>query len=144
MSLAFNFCLCHDLIKTLKDPFYPGGRRLKWYIIFSLLSCVGLVILTRGKLEDQCEVAGSDWDDSQLYDIGQWSNFFLAMSLSVYIVLALYSCVYAYRRLTRPGMSGEMRSYFIKKHVAYVASFIVIWTFYLASAYYHLYTDQEA
>ena len=37
MSLAFNICLCHDLIKTLKDPFSPGSRRMKFYVIFSLL-----------------------------------------------------------------------------------------------------------
>ena len=36
MSLAFNICLCHDLVKTLKDPFSPGSRRLKWYIMFSV------------------------------------------------------------------------------------------------------------
>lgn len=35
MSLAFNVCLCHDLLKTLKDPFAPGGRRLKFYIMIS-------------------------------------------------------------------------------------------------------------
>jgi hypothetical protein len=36
MSLAFNICLCYDLVKTLKDPFSPGARRLKFYIMFSL------------------------------------------------------------------------------------------------------------
>ena len=38
-------------------------------------------------------------------------------------------------------MSGEVRGYFLKKHISYVATFIVIWTFFLASAYYHLYMD---
>lgn len=45
------------------------------------------------------------------------------------------------RRLARPGMSKEIRQYFLKKHVAYVFTFIFIWTFFLASAYYHLYLD---
>jgi hypothetical protein len=48
--------------------------------------------------------------------------------------------VYAYRRLTRPGMSEEIRVFFIRKHISYVTTFIVIWTFYLASSYYQLYT----
>lgn len=36
LSLFFNICLCYDLVKTLKDPFSPGSRRLKYYILFSL------------------------------------------------------------------------------------------------------------
>lgn len=53
--------------------------------------------------------------------------------------MALSSCVYAYRRLTRPGMSEEIRVVFIRKHIAYVTVYIIIWTFYLASTYYDIY-----
>lgn len=67
----------------------------------------------------------------------------LAMLLSFYIIVALYSCVYALRRLTRPGVSKQVRTSFLKKHFAYVACFIVIWTTYLASAYYHLFNPQS-
>ena len=38
-------------------------------------------------------------------------------------------------------MSKEIRAYFLKKHISYVFTFIFIWTFFLASAYYHLYLD---
>jgi len=40
LSLALNFCLCHDLIQTFKNPFYPGKRRLKWYLALSLLFAI--------------------------------------------------------------------------------------------------------
>lgn len=53
--------------------------------------------------------------------------------------MALYSCVYAYRRLTRPGMSAEVRLVFIRKHIAYVGTFIFVWTFYLAYSYFKLF-----
>lgn len=49
------------------------------------------------------------------------------MTLSVYILVALYSVVFAYRRLNRPGVSKEIRMMFIKKHFIYVAVFIVVW-----------------
>jgi hypothetical protein len=62
-----------------------------------------------------------------------------AFATTVYILMALFSCVYAYRRLTRPGMSKEIRLFFIRKHIAYVATFIIIWTFYLAATYYLIY-----
>jgi hypothetical protein len=55
--------------------------------------------------------------------------------------MALSSCVYAFRRLTRPGMSEEIRLFFIRKHISYVAAFIIIWTFYLASSYFEIYTS---
>jgi hypothetical protein len=37
-SLAFNLCLCHDLVRTLKNPFQPQGRRMKFYMGFSIIS----------------------------------------------------------------------------------------------------------
>lgn len=40
-------------------------------------------------------------------------------------------------------MSVEIRTYFIRKHISYVATFIIIWTFFLASAYYHLYVNNK-
>ena len=53
--------------------------------------------------------------------------------------MALFSCVYAYRRLTRPGMSAEVRFVFIRKHIGYVGTFIIIWTVYLAYSYFKLF-----
>lgn len=40
LSLAFNFCLCHDLVKTLIDPFYPGKRRMNKYLICSVIATI--------------------------------------------------------------------------------------------------------
>jgi len=37
MSMAFNICLCHDLVRTLKDPFQSGQRRVKFYIMFAFV-----------------------------------------------------------------------------------------------------------
>lgn len=36
-------------------------------------------------------------------------------------------------------MSSEIRFVFIRKHIAYVTAYIIIWTFYLASTYYDIY-----
>jgi len=38
-------------------------------------------------------------------------------------------------------MSEEVRHVFIRKHILYVATFIIIWTFYLASSYFQMYTS---
>jgi len=52
----------------------------------------------------------------------------LAYTLSIYIIVAIYSTVFAFRRLNRPGVSKEVRSMFLKKHLYYVIVFIAIWT----------------
>ena len=43
--------------------------------------------------------------ETQLDD-ADTSNLILAMSLSVYIIVALYSTIFSMRRLKRPGMSA--------------------------------------
>ena len=50
LSLAFNFCLCHDLVTTLKNPFYPGQRRLKIYFLGSIFTAFVLSIVSRKNL----------------------------------------------------------------------------------------------
>jgi len=61
------------------------------------------------------------------------------VQLIAFVLSALYSCVYAYRRLTRPGMSSEVRFVFIRKHIFYVSVFIIFWTVSLAHSYFQIY-----
>jgi|TARA_B110000285_G_C15089570_1_gene598288 hypothetical protein len=65
------------------------------------------------------------------------------MSLSAYILVALYSMIFSLRRLNRPGVSVEVRKLFITKHTIYVILFIVIWTIQLSASYYHLFNPQD-
>lgn len=133
-------CLCVDLVLTLQNPFQPAKRRMKYYIWFTLLTCLVLIGLifpdTRRKDESYCE----DFQRLQkVYTRNERSNLVLAMCLSAYIIVALYSCIFALRRLLRPGVSKQIRSFFLVKHFLYVGVFIFIWTTYLASAYHHLF-----
>jgi hypothetical protein len=34
-------------VKTLKDPFYPGKRRMKWYFWCSILAAVIFTIIAK-------------------------------------------------------------------------------------------------
>jgi hypothetical protein len=54
-------------------------------------------------------------------------NYILSFVMSVYILVAIYSVIYAYRRLERPGVSKEVRTQFLRKHYVYVGVFIGIW-----------------
>jgi hypothetical protein len=66
-------------------------------------------------------------------------NLVLAFALSIYILVAIYSFVFAYRRLERPGVSKEARTMFLKKHLYYVVVFTTIWTIQLSSNYFTLF-----
>jgi hypothetical protein len=112
---------------------------MKYYLGFSGISCVLLMALifpTSGTTSDSCERFGRL---QNVYVNNEKSNLVLAMCLSAYIIVALYSCIFALRRLLRPGVSNEIRKFFLIKHFMYVACFIIIWTTYLASAYHHLF-----
>jgi len=61
------------------------------------------------------------------------------MTLSLYIVVAIYSTVYSYRRLHRPGVSAPVRTLFVKKHFLYVVVFIVIWMIQQSNNYFYLF-----
>jgi hypothetical protein len=65
------------------------------------------------------------------------------MLLSVYIIIALYSCIFAMRRLMRPGVSKEIRYAFLIHHFLYVVTFIFIWSIFWANAYYYLFNTVE-
>jgi hypothetical protein len=66
-------------------------------------------------------------------------NLVLAFMLSIYILVAIYSFVFAYRKLERPGVSKEVRSMFLEKHLYYVVVFTIIWTIQLSSNYFTLF-----
>jgi hypothetical protein len=55
-------------------------------------------------------------------------NLVMAMLLSIYILVAIYSVVYSYRRLMRPGVSKTTKKMFFRKHFYYVCVFIALWT----------------
>ena len=67
------------------------------------------------------------------------SNLILAMSLSIYILVALYSTIFSLRRLKRPGVSAQVRKLFQRKHTVYVFLFILVWIVKLSASYYKLF-----
>ena len=147
ISLMLNLCLCIDLILTIYDPFSPAGRRLKWYYLFSVTASVCLVMIIFGldrngdnKTEEPYDCINNSQPTQMIYSAVQdQANLVLAMTLSLYIVVAIYSTVYSYRRLHRPGVSAKVRSLFVKKHFLYVVVFIIIWMIQQSNNYYNLF-----
>jgi len=48
-SLGLNISLCAELLLTMRDPFYPAGRRMKFYVIFAIFFATVIPFLTMGR-----------------------------------------------------------------------------------------------
>lgn len=48
-SLGLNFALCLEITLTMKNPFYPAERRMKFYLIGAFLSALTIPMLTLEK-----------------------------------------------------------------------------------------------
>jgi hypothetical protein len=116
-----------ELLLTMRDPFYPAGRRMKWYLLTS--GIIGLVVpfltIGRGLATDKEFRADTVFEAS-----------FTVFIISMFFIFAIYSSVEALRLTTRPGISREMRKHFAYSHIIYIIVYITSWMVYYFAAYY--------
>ena len=116
---------------TLKSPFYPHDRRMKWYLFLSPLLAGVLVLITS--------------DKTQSHNV--LSFYFEGLTgcvvITVYILFAIFSCAYNYRIGMKPGMSPVIRQQCIYRHIFYVIVYQCTWMPYLALTYYALFLSSE-
>ena len=115
-----NMCLCADLILTIQSPFTPAHSRAKWYYLISTVIPILLVMAIINVDQSYRDNGIRDCNDclgnyqqvsglSVKQQISGAGNMALAFALSIYIIVAIYSLLFAYRRLERPGVSQESR-----------------------------------
>ena len=133
-TLSLNILLCYDLVITLGSPFEVAGKRISYYqlssVAFSLVLTVYLWFAENQRQYDEALLSKTDFELSHLI---------LSFVMTSYIMMALYSVIFSNRRLTRPGVSAELRKVFVKKHSHYVYLFTAIWILQLAQAFEHLF-----
>ena len=147
LTLALNTCLCFDLILTLRNPFQPAKIRMMIYLGISVVACIPLSVFTldsiaKGK-DPSLDARNLDVSSNTISDKKQRAHLILAWCLSLYLIIAIYSCVYASRRLDRMRIDKTIRKYFLRKHFYYVGIFAGVWGCYLANAYYDLFYYPE-
>jgi hypothetical protein len=143
--------LCFDLILTLRNPFQPAKIRMMLYLGISVVGCIPLSLLTlesiaKGKyspLDTRNVDVHDPSDNSNISVKKQSAHLILAWCLYLYLIIAIYSCVYASRRLDRMRIDKTIRKYFLRKHFYYVGIFAGVWGCYLANAYYDLFYYPE-
>lgn len=124
--------MCLDIVLTLRNPFYPHARRMKAYLILSVISALFATKFCAGNF------ALHDNDHIPVRVEASIGSFYL----STYILFAVFSAAYSYRLTTRPGMSADLRKEFILRHIKYVLVYTITWMPYLGLSYYLMYLSQ--
>lgn len=121
LSLALNICLLSDLILMIKYPFKDKDSRLKIYIVFSFFVSVivSTYLVIQGDLTNKMT--------------GFRTFIYAYVTLILYAISSTY---YAYNKLSKPGISGEIRSLVLKRHVVAVTAYIVCNSYVFLTAIY--------
>ena len=131
VSLSLNLMLCLDIVFTMRNPFYPHDRRMKFYLPISVLFAFMAYNLCLSRVPEPDKEWGPNNFGRAMFSVG---------FISLYLVMAISSVAYAYRVNTRPGMSTEVRKDFIWRQIMYVSCYILTWLPYLGFSYFILYT----
>jgi hypothetical protein len=96
-----------DIVITMASPFSPHDRRMKFYILGSLIGAAIISSTTPGrKLFNEMENDTFKSGDSTTI---MWKSGMAVVFLSIYILYATFSVAFAYRLNTRPGFSSGLR-----------------------------------
>lgn len=114
--------LCVDLILMIKHPFKMKEPRMKFYIAFSVTVSLSVAILF---LSTQ-----------NIKNSFQFVVF--VVSFLGFLIAAIWSSIFSWKRLTLPGMSAEVRSLILKRHVASIAVYFICNLYVLVSSCYNI------
>ena len=135
-SLVLNICLCIDLVKTVKYPFSMKDSRLRKYLIISFAS--GLLSgFERFYSIEYIKGHGEEDDIQRLVSILVTCLSELAL-FAIFSVAGIFSCVYAYLRLNKPGVSQEVRQLILRRHITYIIFYMFCNLFFMGSEYLYI------
>ncbi len=139
ISLSLNFCLCLDVVTTMSSPFSPHERRMKFYVIASVISAALIAALTPGRILTREVYGNANFDESKV-NLLEFEAAIGAATFTAYVLYSTFSVTFAYRLNTRPGFSSELRGAFLKNHVYYVLTYTLTWLPFLGMCFYIMYS----
>ncbi len=96
MTLCLNVCLSADLVLMIKYPFKQKEGRVKWYMLCSVMFSLAIAIFSLMIV----------WRESEKMWMENLLDSALLLAFIVFIFSALYSVIFACRKLSAPGISG--------------------------------------
>ena len=154
LVLCLNMMMCIDIFKVFKDPFYPTGRRTKWYIISSciiVLICYPqsksillssddfFIMFVMPLVTNTAPEIGSEGAIAAVYNEYVKSAVHTCIILC-YMAIANYSISFI-RNMRLQKERSISQTYvleFLEKHMMYIQVFTIIWMGYLTSMYFSL------
>ena len=110
MTVCYSSCICLDLIFTLAYPFQPKEERMVKYNTISATISIVVAILFR--FDHQSTIFF-------LLRICVWAM------MTFFVLAAPVSIVYAHCKLKRPGLSQEVRSIIVRRHIYTMVFYLV-------------------
>jgi hypothetical protein len=109
MYLSLCVCFSWDLYQTIKNPLYPANKRLRWYILTSVLLIFSLFALEYKIIDGSVFVALNPHDESQVFSNYMDENrqrwkILLIVPLLSQLVIGFYSCYKAVKSFNVPGV----------------------------------------
>lgn len=117
MTICLNACLAIDLILMIRNPFLSKEKRMSVFLWSSitLSITIGSATTITSDYEKLQERFVPDW-----WVMGSIYVFILA-----YFIISIFSIVYAFKRLRKPGISKEVQSLVLKRHIISIIGFIL-------------------
>ena len=105
MVIMLNIMLCLDLILTFRSPFKKPESRYAAYLSISVfVSILPAVVRTLFMTHSEQFLYG----------------WIIVGSFFVYLVVAILSIYYAFKHLSKPGMSSEARGMTTRRHISFI------------------------
>jgi len=95
MVNCLNICLCSDLNLMISNPFKQKEGRVDYYLVISVQISLVVAIIRTWSLDNE-----GDYDSRKIF------KYFDVFIFVVFIIYVIYSFVYAYRKLSMPGISA--------------------------------------
>ena len=125
MYLMLCVCISWDLYQTIKNPLYPANKRLRWYIITSVVLILALFAVEYKLISGSIIKALDPNDESQNFEgymnenRQKWKVLLIAPLLGQ-LFIGFFSCYKAYGSFKSPGVGQEVRIRVIKRQMSFV------------------------
>lgn len=118
LSFFLNSCLCLDLYLTVNSPFSPAHKRMKYYLLYSFLLTALFI--------------GADYLEAHWTNEAEEGELILVIfAYLVFIIVSTVTTIFAARRILRPGVSQQVRSQVVSRHIKYILMIAISFSLYM-------------
>lgn len=115
LTICLNACLAIDLIMIIRSPFAVKEKRVRLFLWGSIFISVALAAVATFTSEFNAQV--------KRFVPAVWAGSLIYIMIAAYLVVSIYSIVYACRKLNKPGISKESYKLVLKRHIILIVVF---------------------